>query len=130
MSLSTVLARGRTAALARMDSEVIARRKTGSSTIVNGVKVPEWEVVHAALPYRHVPKGSRPVTIGGAEFSEATARGDVPHDTTDVRDDDHYEITSGEWAGTVVKVIEAVKGDQRTARQLPVKEVPRPSEWG
>lgn len=129
MSLSSVLARGRAAALARMDSTVTVRRKTGETTVVDGLKVPVWETVHTDLPSRLVPKGNRIVNIGGVEFSEATARADVPHDTTDVRDDDHYEYASGEWAGTVVKILEAVKGDQRTARQLPVKEVPRPAEW-
>lgn len=121
----------RAEAQAQMTSRATVRRKTGA-TVQNedtGREVPVWEVVHSDLPFRLVPKGQRVVNIGGVEFSEATARGDMPHDTTDLADDDHIDLTSGEWSGTALRVIEAVKGDQRTARRVPVAEVDRPEEW-
>jgi hypothetical protein len=112
-------------------SRVTVRRKTGHmvQNESTGREVPEWEVVYTDLPFRLVPKGQRVVEIGGVEFSEATARGDVPFDTDDLSDDDYFDVTSGEWSGTALRLIEAVKGDQRTARRLPVVEVPRPGEW-
>lgn len=130
-AIEATLPRLRAEAQARMTSRVTVRRKTGHmvQNESTGREVPEWEAVHADLPFRLVPKGQRVVEIGGVEFSEATARGDVPFDTDDLQDDDHLDITAGEWAGTALRLIEAVKGDQRTARRLPVVEVPRPAEW-
>lgn len=121
----------RAEAEARMTSRATVRRKTGNMVQDEdtGREVPEWAVIHTDLPFRLVPKGQRVVNIGGVEFSEATARGDMPHDTTDLLDDDHIDITSGEWSGTALRVLEAVKGDQRTARRVPVVEVDRPTEW-
>lgn len=114
-----------------MTSTVAVMRKTGDTTTdEQGYEVPEWETVHYDLPFRLVPKGSRTVTIGGVDFESATARGDLPWDTTDLADDDFLEIVSGEWEGSVFRVVEAIKGDQRTARRVPVEEVPRPEEWG
>lgn len=132
MSLDTVLSRGRAAAEALMRSRATVRRKTGDSTQneTTGVNTPEWEFGPLNLPFRPLPKGNRTVNIGGVQYDEATVVGSVPHDTTDVQDGDHYEITTGEWAGTVLMVLEAVKGDQRTARHLPMVEVQRPTEWG
>lgn len=120
----------RAEAEARMTSRVTIRRKTGATAQneSTGEEVPVWTTVATAVPFRLVPKGSRIVEVGGVEFSEATARGDVPHDTA-IEDDDYFDITSGEWAGSAFRVIEAVKGDQRTARRLPITEVPRPEEW-
>lgn len=119
----------RAEALARMTSRVNVRRLTGDTTVVDGYEVPEWEYVYTGLPFRLVGGDTRKVTVGGVEFQEATARGDLPYDTTDLRDGDLIEVTSGEWTGSVWRVVEAVKGDQRTARRVPVEEVPRPEEW-
>jgi hypothetical protein len=54
----------------------------------------------------------------------------MPWDTTDLADGDYLDVISGEWAESVFRVVEAVKGDQRTARRVPVAEVSRPEEWG
>ena len=118
-------------ALARMTSRVDVRRKTGATTTdANGWEIPVWEVVAYDVPFRLVGGDTRKVTVGGVDFQEATARGDLPWDTADLADDDYLDITAGEWAGSVFRVVEAVKGDQRTARRVPVAEVPRPEEWG
>jgi hypothetical protein len=121
----------RAEAEARMTSRCTVRRKNGTpaQNESTGLVGATWTDVHTDLPFRLVPKGGRSVEVGGVEYSEATARGDMPWDTTDLRDGDYIEITSGEWAETVISVVEAVKGDQRTARRVPVVEVARPVEW-
>jgi len=119
----------------RLTSRVVVRRLTGETTKdANGYDVPEWENVHIDLPFRLGSSssgdgGTRAVVIGGVTFQQATAVGSLPWDTTDLRDGDLVEITAGEWQGSVFSVVEAVKGDQKTARRVPVVEVPRPEEW-
>jgi hypothetical protein len=128
--LDAALTPGRRAAESRMTSTATVRRKSGTTTNADGFKVPAWVDVHTDLPFRLVPKGQHQVTIGGVSFSAATARGDMPWDTADLADDDLIEITAGEWVGEVLRLIEAVKGDQQTARRVPVESVARLSEWG
>lgn len=130
MSVQSVLASGRRTALARMTSTATVRRMTGRTVQdeSTGLEVPVWADVYTG-PVRFVGGSTRTVTIGGVEFQEATGRVDFPHDTTDLADGDLVDITAGEWAGTVLRIVEAVKGDQRTARRVPVVEVPRPEEW-
>jgi len=114
-----------------MTSRVDVYHKTDETTTdADGYEVPVWEPVHYDLPFRLVGGDTRAVTVGGVTFQEATARGDMPWDTTDLADGDYLDVISGEWAGSVFRVVEAVKGDQRTARRVPVAEVPRPGEWG
>ena len=132
--ISARVARGRAAATARMTSTVTIRRLTGNTTTVNGYEVPVWEVVHVGIPFRLGSSasgdlGTRAVVVGGVTFQQATAVGSLPWDTTDLRDSDLIDIVSGEWAGSVFRIVEAVKGDQKTARRVPVVEVPRPEEW-
>ena len=118
-------------ALARMTSRVDVRRKTGATTTdANGWEIPVWEVVAYDVPFRLVGGDTRKVTVGGVDFQDATARGDFPWDTFDLADGDLVEVVEGEWADSVFRIVEAVKGDQRTARRVPVVEVPRPEEWG
>ena len=120
----------RAEARARMTSTATVRRKTGLMTQdeSTGLEVPEWAAVYAGT-MRFVGGSTRTVTIGGVEFQEATGRADFPHDTTDLADGDLVDITAGEWSGPVLRIVEAVKGDQRTARRVPVVEVARPEEW-
>lgn len=124
----------RAEAESRMTARVAVMRKTGDTTIVDGLEVPEWATVYADLPFRLAGSstgdgGTRSVTVGGVEFQEATGVGNLPADTTDLADDDLIEVASGEWAGTVLRVVEASKKDQATARRFPVVEVQRPEEW-
>lgn len=114
-----------------MTSRATVRRKTGNMTTnPDGLEVPEWAAVYTDLPFRLKPKGQRQVTIGGVEFSTATAEGDMPSTTTDLADNDLIELTAGEWSGEVIRIIEATKADQKTARRVPVESVARPTEWG
>ncbi len=134
MALSDVLARGRTMANERMTSRVVVMRKTGGKVKVNGYDVPEWGAVHVDLPFRSSggssgDGGSRGVTIGGVTFEEATGIGSVPATTVDLRDDDLIEVTAGEWAGDVWRIVAAIRYDQKTARRLPIVETARPEEW-
>ena len=39
-------------------------------------------------------------------------------------------LVTDDASGTVWRVVEAVKGDQRTARRVPIVESARPDEWG
>jgi len=112
-----------------MTSRASVRRKTGGTTIVDGFEVDEWASPYVDLPFRLVAGDSQSVTVGGVTFEQATARGDFPASTTDLRDDDFIEVTAGEWAGSVFRIVEAIKGDQRTARRVPVVEGQRPEEW-
>jgi hypothetical protein len=131
VSRDAALAAGRQAAVEGMTSRVDVYRKTDETTTdADGYEVPVWEPVHYDLPFRLVGGDTRAVTVGGVTFQEATARGDLPWDTTDLADGDYLDVISGEWAESVFRVVEAVKGDQRTARRVPVAEVPRPGEWG
>lgn len=136
MSVASVLASGRRAALARMTSTATVRRPTGRTTQdeATGREVPVWAVVHTDVPFQYAGSsngdgGTRRVEVGGVEFQQATGVGKFAHDLTDLADGDHVEITAGEWAGTVLSVVEAVKKDQATARRVPVVEVDRPEEW-
>lgn len=119
----------RAEAEARMTSTCTIRRKTGTTTIVNGLKVPVWAVIYTDLPVRRTDPGSRGVEVAGVAYREATGRDDFPFDATLLRDNDHVEVTSGEWVGTVERIIKATKADKATARRCPVVEVPRPVEW-
>ena len=113
-----------------MTSRVKVRRK-GDPTKVDGYDVDEWLVIYADLPFRlsGTDGGTRRVTIGGVDFQDATAVGHMPASTIDLADDDLIEVISGEWPGTVWRVVEAVKKDQATARRVPITEAPRPEEW-
>lgn len=121
-------------AQARMKSRVAVMRKTGDTTEVNGYEVTEWAAVHVDLPFRSdsggfTDGGSRGITIGGVTFEDATGVGHMPAATADLQDDDLLEVTSGEWAGDVYRIVAAVRYDQKTARRVPIVEEPRPEEW-
>lgn len=120
----------RAEALARMTSTCTVRRTTGRTTQdeATGEEVPEWADAYSG-PFRFVGGSSKTVTIGGVEFQEATGRADFPWNTTNLADGDLIDITAGDWAGTVLQIVEAIKGDQRTARRVPVVETSRPEEW-
>lgn len=117
-----------------MKSSVVVMRKTGGKVKVNGYDVPEWAAVHVDLPFRSSggssgDGGSRGVTIGGVTFENATGTGHFPAATVDLRDDDLIEVTAGEWAGDVYRIVAAIRYDQKTARRLPIVEAKRPEEW-
>ena len=128
------LARGRSAATAAMPSRATVRRRTGRTVKVDGYTQPEWADVHVDIPFKlggtsTGDGGTKAVTVAGVTFNQATAVGQLPWDTTNLADGYLIDITAGEWAGSVFQIVEAVKVDQRTARRVPVVEVPRPEEW-
>ena len=132
MSAAGAVARGREARvrLGMFPSTATVRRTTGRTTQdeSTGLEVPVWAVVYSG-PCRFVGGATRTVTIAGVEQQVETAEVHFPHDTTDLADGDLVEMTAGEWSGTVLSIVEAVKGDQRTARRVPVVQHDRPSEW-
>ncbi len=121
-------------AAARMSATCTIRRKTGAMTTgADGLEVPEWATVHADLPFRlgganSGSSGTRTETIGGVEVQVATRVGHFPAGT-ELADSDHIEITAGENAGVVLRIVEAEGADQQTARRVPVVSVRRPEEW-
>lgn len=118
-----------------MTSRVTVRRKTGSTTTdSDGWKVPVWAVVYSELPFRlggsnQGSAGTRRVTLGDEEYQQAVRVGNLPAATDDLRDGDFIEVTDGENAGRVLRIVEATWQDQATARRVPVVEVDRPGEW-
>lgn len=130
----SVLARGRAAAEARMTSRCTIRRKTAATTTgPNGFQVPVWDTIHTALPLRLAADTdagqSRRIETAGVEFQVAMRVAHLPATTSDLRDNDLIDVTSGENAGMVLRLIEAGWQDQATARRVPVVATQRPEEW-
>lgn len=135
MSIQSALAAGRRAAESRMTSTATIHRKTGGTVIDDrGLEVPEWAVIHADLPVRVAGTAAnsapyRTLNIGGAELTIAARVLHFPATTTDLRDGDLAEITTGDTAGAVFRLIEADFQDQATARRVPAVATERPEEW-
>jgi hypothetical protein len=126
----SVLARGRAAAEARMTSRCTIRRKAGETP--EGETV--WADVHTALPFRlaGIIRGaaqSRRIETAGVDFEIAMRTAHFPVSTDDLRDNDLIEVTSGDNAGMVLRIVEADFQDQSTARRVPVVATSRPEEW-
>lgn len=99
-----------------------------------GEEVPEWEIVHADLPFRlggsdRGSSGTRTITVGGVELQVAVRIGHLPAATDDISDGDHIEVIVGENTGRAYRIVEADWADQQTARRVPVVSVDRPEEW-
>lgn len=126
----------RAEAEARMTSRATVRRKTGGYvTNEDGAEVPEWVDVYTDLPCLITPGstsdgGSRGVTIGSRTFETATGVGKFPHPSALLRDEDLFEVTTGDWPGEVYQIVAAIKYDQKKQRELPIVEHDRPEEWG
>jgi hypothetical protein len=116
-----------------MLSRVTVQRATGrmAQDESTGREVAELETVHTDLPFRLAGSsgsdgGTHRVAIGGVEYQEATAVGHMPADTVDLQDNDLIHVAAGEWPDTWWRVVEAVRGDQKTARRVPIVEVAAP----
>lgn len=125
------LAAARADALARMTSRATVHRK--------GEKVPQdegtglegssWSAAITDSPFRlGRGTGQRAVTIGGAEVTLALRVGHFPAGTV-LYDGDLIEVTEGENAGTVWRVVEGDWADQQTALRVPIVATDRPAEW-
>lgn len=114
-----------------MSSRVTIRRRSSRTTQneTTGEESAVWDVVYTDLPFRSDGSGSRTVTIGEVTFEDATGVGHLPASTTNLADGDLIEVTSGEWAGDVFRIVAAIRYDQKTARRLPIVEETRPTEW-
>lgn len=135
MTVETALAAGRRAAESRMTSRVTIHR-AGPKQVdpITGYEEPTWTTPHVDLPFRldgpgTNDGGSREVSIGGVAIEGATTMGHVPALTRDLEDDDLLEVTSGEWAGTVWRLVRAIGLDQKTARRLPLVDAKNGREW-
>ena len=135
MSLQSVQARGRVAAEARMTSRCTIRRKTDETTTdADGYTFPVWESTYTDLPLRLVATStsstqSRRVETAGVEYELAMRTAHFPASTSNLRDSDLIEVTSGENTGLVLRIVEADWADQTTARRVPVEATTRPEEW-
>lgn len=125
----------RAEAESRMVSRATVRRRTGD-TIVNpdGYEVEEWAIVHEGLACRlggseRGGSSTRTVRVGDSEVQVAVRVAHFPADTSGLSDGDLVEITSGENAGVVLRLVESAWQDQATARRVPVVETTRPAEW-
>jgi hypothetical protein len=111
--------------------------RPGASTAQDeetGLEGSGWSVVVADSPFRlggseRGGSGSRTVTIGGVEVTLAVRVGHFPATTADLRDGDLIEVTDGENAGTVWRIVEGDWADQQTARRVPLIATDRPAEW-
>jgi hypothetical protein len=127
----------RAEAEARMTARVSIRRKSSLApqNETTGRETPAWATVATDVPFRldsgsSSDGGTRRVETGGVEYQQATATGHLPATQRDLSDGDLLEVTSGEWAGSVWRVVEASFADQKTARRVPIVQESRPEEWG
>lgn len=108
------------------------RRRSGYAK-VNGISTAQWEDVHVDLPLRIAgsEKDGATITteIGSTKVTRGVRTASVPACTSNLRDDDLIDITAGENAGTVVRIIEADWQDQATAKRFPIVFEQRPREW-
>lgn len=116
-----------------MTSRATVRRRSGYST-VDGFDVPSWSVVYADLPLRvaGAVRGNAPsrlVDAGGVRVEVGVRVAHFPHDAAALADGDLVEVTSGDCAGLVFRVVEVAWQDQATSRRVPVVTVERPGEW-
>lgn len=89
-----------------------------------------WDVVHSELPGRlDGAEQSRTETVGNVSTEQSVTLLHLPWNTFDLLDGDLYEITAGDWAGHVVRILETPRRDQKTARRLPVVDEEKPREW-
>lgn len=119
-----------------MTSTAAVKRKTGNHVPdpVTGLDVPEWATVIASTPFRlgganQGSAGTRTLDVGGVEVQVAVRVGNFPAATDLLQDGDFIDVTAGENAGMVLRIIEAAWQDQSTARRVPVVSETRPEEW-
>lgn len=118
-----------------MDSTVTVRRR-GAKQAQNeetGDQEYAWTDIYTG-PFRlggadRGGSGTRTLNVGGVELQVATRVGHFPADTTGLADGDLIDVTAGENAGVVLRIVEADWQDQSTARRVPVVSTDRPTEW-
>lgn len=125
----------RARAESRMTSTIVVRRPDPANPVTDehGYRQPGWTDVYDG-PFRLAGakasgSGSRTVTVGGVEVTVAVRTAHFPAGTTGLADDDLCEVTGGENAGVVLRIVEASSQDQATALRVPVIEAQRPTSW-
>lgn len=116
-----------------MLSRCTIRRRNGYD-VVDGLKVPKWDTIYTALLLRlggaeRGSSGFRAVSVGETETQLAVRVAHFPAGTSNLADDDLIDVTAGENAGAVYRILEAAWQDQATARRVPVMGTQRPEEW-
>jgi hypothetical protein len=118
-----------------MTSRCTIRRRTGEKTTdASGWEVSVWATPHTDLPLRiggadAGASGFQTQRAGEVDVQVANRTASFPASTSDLRDGDLIEVTSGETVGAVLRIVEASWQDQATARRVPVVEAQRPGEW-
>ena len=118
-----------------MTSTAAVMRDTGTTTTdANGYSVPVWATVYAEIPFRlggsnQGGSGTRSVKVGTTDMQLAIRNGHFPAPTDLLRDGDLIEVSAGENASLVLRILEAAWQDQATARRVPVVQIQRPEEW-
>lgn len=126
----------RAQALSRMESVVTVYRDTGNvaQDEETGSELPAWDDIYTDAPFRlggadRGSAGVRTVDTPGGEVTLAVRTGHFPHTFADLRDGDLIDVTAGECAGLVLRIVEATWQDQATARRVQVVEIDRPEGW-
>lgn len=132
--IDRVLRAGEFAAEARMLSTCTVRRMTGRDVQDEdtGLEVPEWETVYTGrmrLGGSRNAAQTRTESIAGVDVQVALRIAHLPADTDGLLDGDLIEVTGGDNAGLVLRIVETAWQDQATARRYPVESVDRPGEW-
>lgn len=118
----------RAQAESRMKSRCTIRRKGAPGTPRRGQTPYTWDVVGTDVPCRLKPAGSSKIRVGDVQREQATPELHLPESWSDLRDGDLIVLTAGRWTGSVLLVKEAEKGDDLTARRIPVTETSLPPE--
>lgn len=93
-----------------------------------------WVVVAQDVPCRMAGAarggtGARRQTVGTVEIEAALRVLHLPASTTGLADGDVVEVTAGDTAGLVARLVDVEWQDQATARRVSAVEIQRPSEW-
>lgn len=124
----------RAEAESRMTSTCTVWRTTGRTEQdeSTGLESPVWEIVYTGpmrLGGSRNAATTRTESIGGVEVQRALRVAHFPASADTLADGDLVDITAGENAGTVLRIVEADWQDQATARRYPVESTERPEEW-
>lgn len=116
----------------RMTSRATIRRR-GAATVVDDARVYSWTVVAADVPLRISTQGgsaspSSTDALGSARVEVDHLAAHLPVGTPLVAGD-LLDVTAGETAPRVLRVISAGRRDQATALRVRVEDEPRPEEW-
>lgn len=125
------LAEFRAEAIGEMTSQVTLWRLGVTAAAGNGFVTDTWTKVATDVPFGFAGNTTTSTTqrTGDVATDAAVRTGKFPHDFEDLADHDLVEITCGESAGKVFKILDSTWKDRATARRVKIVEHPRPAEW-